>query len=291
MDLLQKGDGTTTKFLNANGAYSVPSGTSLTVTEEDSSPSVTNVTEIRVTNGKLTDNGSGSVSIDVSGSGGGGAPTTAKYVTTAADGTLSAEIVIPSFESHPDIVPASPNSKDDEFNAGSLDGKWSWLNQGTSTATFGTTGWITITPQSSTWRVLMQAVPVGNWTMTAKLSAGFGFSNDGYSGIILFGGTDGTGDAWTIGKDAASSIATRGEQLSSYSFGGTRSNTNVTWGVNAAYLRMTWDGTNIQYWISIDGISYNRFNSYVPSYTPTKFGIGTRSSGGQASAFDWFRVT
>lgn len=37
---------------------------SLTVTEEDDSPSVDNVNEIRVANGKLTDNGVGSVSID-----------------------------------------------------------------------------------------------------------------------------------------------------------------------------------------------------------------------------------
>jgi hypothetical protein len=285
-----KGDGSTTKFLNANGAYSVPAGTALTVTEEDNSPSVANVTEIRVTNGTLTNNGSGSVSINIAG-GGSGAPTSAKYVVTEADGTLSAEIVIPSFASHPDIVPASPHAKDDEFNAGSLDGKWSWLNQGSSTATFGTTGWISINPQSSTWRCLMQAVPSGNWTLTAKLSAGFGFVNDGYAGIMLFGGTDGVGDAFCIGKDGAGSIATRGEQVSSYAFNGTRANTNVTWGGNLAYLRMVWDGTNIRYHISVDGIAYNRFTSYAPSYTPTKFGIATRSSDSQTSMFDWFRVT
>ena len=40
------------------------SGT-LTVTEEDDSPNVPNVTEIRVTNGHLTNNGLGSVSIDL----------------------------------------------------------------------------------------------------------------------------------------------------------------------------------------------------------------------------------
>jgi hypothetical protein len=40
----------------------------LTVGEEDGNPDVSTVTEILVTNGKLTDNGSGSVSIDLAGS-------------------------------------------------------------------------------------------------------------------------------------------------------------------------------------------------------------------------------
>ena len=44
---------------------STGAASSLTVTEEDNSPSVSSVTEIRVTNGTLTDNGSGSVSIDI----------------------------------------------------------------------------------------------------------------------------------------------------------------------------------------------------------------------------------
>ena len=44
----------------------------LTVMEEDSSPSVTSVSEIRVTNGSLIDNGSGSVSLSLSGGVGGG---------------------------------------------------------------------------------------------------------------------------------------------------------------------------------------------------------------------------
>lgn len=48
-------------------------GTTLTVKEEDGTPSVSSVTEIRVTNGTLTDNTGGSVSI-TTGGGGGGTP-------------------------------------------------------------------------------------------------------------------------------------------------------------------------------------------------------------------------
>ena len=47
-------------------------GSSLTVQDIDGSPSVSNVTTIKVTNGSLTDNGGGVVTIATSGSGGGG---------------------------------------------------------------------------------------------------------------------------------------------------------------------------------------------------------------------------
>lgn len=214
-----------------------------------------------------------STPVDVEG--GGGAPGSSSFVIA-------------------DIEPGSPNAKDDEFTAGSLDGKWSWLNQGSSSIAFSDPDdWATITPQLSTsWRGIVQAVPGGNWTMTARLSAGFGHIQDGYAGIWLHGGTDGTGDIWCIGKDGApGTVITRCETMVSYSYTGIRSNTNVTWGVNVAYLRMTWDGTNIQTWISLDGIRYQPFTAFAPGYTPTKFGIATKSNSGFPSSFDWFRVT
>lgn len=224
--------------------------------------------------------------------GGGGAPSAAYYIVSEAHAGLSNEIVIPSMVNHPDIVPASPATEDDEFNAGSLDGKWSWLNQGSSAIAFNDPdGWATITPQTSTqWRGIVQAVPGGNWTVTARLSAGFGHEQDGYAGIWIHGGTDGTGDIWCIGKDGApGTVITRCETMVSYSYTGIRSNTNVTWGVNVAYLRVSWDGTNLRTWISLDGIRYQRFTAFAPGYTPTKFGIATKSNSGYSSSFDWFR--
>jgi hypothetical protein len=60
-------------------------GGSLTVEEEDGSPSVAADT-LKFPNGTVTDNGGGSVSVTT-----GGAPTTATYLTQTANGTLSAE--------------------------------------------------------------------------------------------------------------------------------------------------------------------------------------------------------
>lgn len=62
-------DGGTLKF---NGSGISGGGSSLTVKDVDGSPSVSNVSTIRVTNGSLTDNGGGTVTIATSGGGGGG---------------------------------------------------------------------------------------------------------------------------------------------------------------------------------------------------------------------------
>ena len=69
-------------------------GTSLTVEEVDGNPSVSSVTKIKVTNGTLTDDGSGTVTITTGGGGGGGAPSDAQYVVLTTDGDLSAERVL-----------------------------------------------------------------------------------------------------------------------------------------------------------------------------------------------------
>jgi hypothetical protein len=57
--------------LRGDGVWATAPG-AISVKEEDSAPTVSSVTEIRVTNGSLTDNGSGSVSLNLSGGGGGG---------------------------------------------------------------------------------------------------------------------------------------------------------------------------------------------------------------------------
>lgn len=68
-------------------------GGSITVEEEDGTPSVASVSTIKVTNGALTDNGSGSVSIDVGG-GGGSALTVTDESGTVSD-TAVTSITVP----------------------------------------------------------------------------------------------------------------------------------------------------------------------------------------------------
>src|SRR3972149_758728 len=65
--------------------------------------------------------------------GAGGAPVNAKYVTTAADAGLGAEVVRPQLANYSlDTPPASPNAKDDEFDDSSFDAKWTTVGIFTS---------------------------------------------------------------------------------------------------------------------------------------------------------------
>ena len=63
-------------------------GASLTVKENDSSPTVSNVQSISFSNGTVTDDGGGNVSVAISGT---GAPTDATYLTQTPNGTLTNE--------------------------------------------------------------------------------------------------------------------------------------------------------------------------------------------------------
>lgn len=98
-------------------------GSALTIEEVDGAPTGTPDT-LKFPNGTLTDNGDGSFTYTDAG-GGGGAPTTTPYVTTAADGGLSAEKVLPHLANYnPDIPPASPSAYDDEFDDDSIAGAY-----------------------------------------------------------------------------------------------------------------------------------------------------------------------
>lgn len=67
------------------------------------------------------------------GGGGGGAPTTAPYLTTAADAGLSAEVVIPGLAASPDIRVAG--ASDDEFDTtDTTDPMTGWTTLGAPTA-------------------------------------------------------------------------------------------------------------------------------------------------------------
>ena len=65
------GTPSTTTVLRGDGVWTTAPG-AITVMDEDGTPTVSTVTQIRVTNGALTDNGAGSVSLNLSGGAGGG---------------------------------------------------------------------------------------------------------------------------------------------------------------------------------------------------------------------------
>lgn len=222
------------------------------------------------------------------------APEDGKYFVAEAHAGMSAEIVIPGWAASLDLKPASANAKDDEFSAGSLDGKWSWLNQGTSTIGFSTSSHALITPQASSWRGITQAVPAGNWSARARVECANGLlqTNDAYAGIWVHGSTDGTGDVITIGHDSATANQFRVEQISSYAYSGTRVNAAAAGGT-VGYVRVDWNGSQLQAYVAGPGaVAWSKYGSpWTPGSTPAKIGIAARSGDALGAYFDWFRVS
>lgn len=114
-----------------------PNSGSLTVKEVDGSPSVTNVTEIKVTNGTLTDNGGGSVSITTGGGGGGGISTTEDTSANIPSAGNTGNLFYPS----DGISIARDNGSAWKYwgpiykITPPASGSFTWVNQGSATVT------------------------------------------------------------------------------------------------------------------------------------------------------------
>lgn len=86
---------------------------------------------------------------------------------------ISADDVPASGPVTPDTPPDSPNAMDDEFEGSSLDAKWSWFNQGTSTATFDPPGAMVLTGPAASGdntRGIVQPCTDSAWKFRMKLA-------------------------------------------------------------------------------------------------------------------------
>jgi hypothetical protein len=216
---------------------------------------------------------------------------------------LPATVIPDWIEDVPDKPPASPNAKDDEFNAGSLDGKWTWNNQGTATASFSVDSIQLRALANSTASVksIRQALPATPYTITAKFDY-FCRTNPAFfkAGLLLSDGTKIT----SLGFANNTSLEISDTKFNNSTSGGVGVTNNVTLvltqlpGKFPTYFRITDNGTTLTYDFSFDGgfwyqlTNISRTN-FFPS-GPTHFGLCMDS---QNSAHDvylrcnWIRVT
>lgn len=96
-------------------------GSALTVEEADGSPTDSAITKIIFPNGTLSIVSHEATYTPAAG----GAPTTAPYITTAADAGLSAEIVIPGLAASGDISGAGGGGIGEEYDTGTTGLSWS----------------------------------------------------------------------------------------------------------------------------------------------------------------------
>ncbi len=175
----------------------------MTVEEQDGTPSVGSVTKIKVSNGTLTDNTGGVVSVTTgSGGGSGGAPYN---------------------QYDPDKEPASAGTNGclDEFD-GTGTCSWSWGNQGTSTATTSLDSVLLTfinTTGSETIRCYMVAAPASDFTVAAlvRFNPTTATATQLRAGVALLEGTLATPTKiWLNGIYSNNSLTTSDLSLTSW---------------------------------------------------------------------------
>jgi hypothetical protein len=227
------------------------------------------------------------------GGGGGGAPTTSEYITSAADGTLSNEVVIPGLAGHADRAGIGGAGVAYEFDSGASPLTWSaavdaetvdstipshlYIQDNGATETLGTYTW----------------APAGAFDIRCKLSMGaeVGTSASGPAAGLVVGDTtlanrlliillfDGATDKHVL--DAYTYTA------STYTQRGARNQI----GTNFIYLRLVRDGSNnCSFYYSMDGLTWVLVATQSFTFTADKAGIRIAAASLVTNvAVDWIR--
>lgn len=233
---------------------------SLEVAEADGTPDVTGVTKIVVSNGTLTDDGSGQVTLDLTGGGGGSGNVSAPSAVSVDKGAI-----------YLFTRKSATNTEDDLFDASSLDAKWlAYTGYDATVNLTALPGWCKFTGAGAK----LQAVPAGDWTIETELfwpdypSASF---QD--SGLIV-----------TNGTTRASATEMR------FGIGG--NNGATSWRmvhekfVNGSFS--TSYGSNFTGWLPVAGISMKlRLVKSGTNYTAQFSTVGTLSGGESPSWQQW----
>lgn len=242
---------------------------SLTVAEEDGSPSVSGVDTIKFTNGSVTDNGDDSVSVNVSGGG------------STPDGSIWS----------PDAPPASAGSADDEFAdaSGGLPVGWAEFDPDSIQAVSENEYGLSLV-QTSTAGIditgVYKTIPAGDFTIWAKvslLSIIPGSSTFAWIGLALWEDATGTtGDIWTINYQVGpTEQAMQVTRWSDYQTFSTRPVAiNDDWQHTGLYLRIrrTASSSTYAFDFSTDGIGWRRAHSTSSlGFTPSHFGIAVNN--------------
>lgn len=235
------------------------------------------------------------IQLDASASGGsGGAPTTAKYVTTADDGTLTSEVVIPGLAGSPDIkgnLPTGTAGVSEEFDTSSDPFTWD-TNPAIFTSNTTIKSHYFIKDINNTARYNQIAwSPAGAFDIRCKLSVG-SESSASSAVDIQFNITDSTRDNRIL-IDFFSS-GSRNFSIAAYTFASaTYTQRGSTWTVssNVMYFRMVRDGSNnVSFYFSSDGLLWQLIATQSFTFTASYKGFNiTQANVTSYYAIDWIR--
>lgn len=204
-----------------------------------------------------------------------------------------------------DKPPDSANAKDDEFTGSSLDAKWSWINQGNSTATIQGKK-LKLVPEynaSLNSRSIVQSAPSGEFTVACKFGLTCPVINYAILGLV-FVSSGGKQIIWgpqvttggTVLKVLKLNSATQYNTQSQFNTLRTPWNDGS---IPDLYLKAAVSRTNslITFYISVNGydwvqVATEAFSAHLGDVD--KIGLSalheTTSSSEVVCRFEWFRV-
>lgn len=203
--------------------------------------------------------------------------------------------------------PATANAKDDEFEAGSLDGKWTEANTSNRTLSFESSCLNALMGAVAADNVyqLTQAAPGGNFTIITRIRArnlGATQVNFRTAGIIFKRSAN--SKFYLIGPGVSSGVKIFVDLWTNHTtFGSNKTSMTLASGQDAIWLwiKCTWNGTNISVAMSFSGLAADYHNLTTTLDPSTDLGgafdlIGLCFNNNNASntslvAVDYFRVT
>jgi len=267
--------------------------------------------------------------------GGGGAPTDAKYIVQELHADLSAEQSLGALTTglllntvtdttgvlskatagvdyeaphgffNPDVFPASPTSQSDHFDDASLNVKWTEFDPGSKLTVTEANhcAKLALTSNAATWSGIFQALPAGNFTITAKFRYELNSTASGKYlcfGILLFADATNnptTTDIVSFGCYNLCTAGTFADQITFYTDYDSYSSTPFGGGAitlalpGTAYFRIRRNETTWYFDTSYDGLSWKYWVTLAQGtyFTPAEFGIGGWQDTGAAQNVycDW----
>jgi hypothetical protein len=219
------------------------------------------------------------------GAGSGGAPDDAEYLTTAAKGDLSAEVVIPGLAGSADIEGAGGSTFSDEFDSGTIGYTWDSPVTAEDSDTTRKSRWYFKYTGTSDLFGSKAYAPAGAFEAICKLSVGLTQKLDTTTGIVKFcvENSDGSAGIYlTLGNGSGANTDLMRMVAQTRVASSTTTRATLIYRPNFAYFKLKRDGSNnVSLLYSNDGEGYNLLYTGSLTFTPAKIGFRIQSSTGQ----------
>jgi len=187
---------------------------------------------------------------------------------------------------NPDAPPTTANAMDDEFNGSTLDSKWTWFNQGTTTYSLGSSRLNLVSGSSNYGSFIAQPISDTSWTFSAKSTVNIHGAIFGI-GLFLYNSANGHFSQLVHYQNYNGFAVFDWDNYTSYH----RTVGNSASAEATLYGKISLASGIVSYSVSSDGVQYavmcTEDLSVLGGFTHVGVGLDNQSYG--SGNVDWFR--